>query len=108
MEVRCATVDATRRQCSECPLSPGGGGRGLVQHVLRSPERIPALGSTRKGPCAAPASVKRCTISRLLQLVGLPPSIVGPSLSRDERNPPLMPRGSHGAIVGRRKPPLPL
>ena len=42
--------------------SPGGAGRGLAQHVLRSPARTPAEGSPLKVPCAAPANVKRCTL----------------------------------------------
>jgi hypothetical protein len=49
--------------------SQGGGGCGSVQHVLRSPARILAAGCPRGRLCAAPASVKRCTLSwrRLLQ-----------------------------------------
>jgi hypothetical protein len=43
--------------------SSDAGASGLVQHVLRSPPRIPAVESSRRGPCAAPASVKRCTLS---------------------------------------------
>jgi hypothetical protein len=38
-----------------------GRGSGLVQDVLRSPARIPAAESRRRGLCAAPANVKRCT-----------------------------------------------
>jgi hypothetical protein len=38
-------------------------GRGLVQHVLRLPARIPHADSSPSGRCAAPASVKRCTLS---------------------------------------------
>jgi hypothetical protein len=45
--------------------SPDGRGSGLVQHVLRSPARIPAVESSRRDLCAAPASVKRCTLSRV-------------------------------------------
>ena len=39
--------------------SPGGGGSGLVQHVFRSPARIPTAEPPRGGPCAAPPSEKR-------------------------------------------------
>jgi hypothetical protein len=43
-----------------------GRGSGLVQDVLRSPARIPAAESRRRGLCAAPANVKRCTFSRVI------------------------------------------
>src|SRR5437763_9159767 len=43
--------------------SPGDGGSGLVQPVFRSPARIPAAESIRKGLCAAPPSEKRYTLS---------------------------------------------
>ncbi len=43
--------------------SQDGGGSGLVQHVLCSPARIPAADHSRRGLCAAPASIKRCTLS---------------------------------------------
>jgi hypothetical protein len=43
--------------------SQDGGGRGLVQHALCSPAPIPAADPSRSGPCAAPASIKRCTLS---------------------------------------------
>jgi hypothetical protein len=39
-----------------------GRGSGLVQDVLRSPARIPAAESRRRGLCAAPANVKRSTL----------------------------------------------
>jgi hypothetical protein len=52
--------------------SPDGGGSGLVQHVLRSPARIPAVESPRRGLCAAPASVKRCTLSCVIWAVTQP------------------------------------
>jgi hypothetical protein len=44
--------------------NPGGRGSGLVQPVFRSPARIPAAESTRRGLCAAPPSEKRYTLSR--------------------------------------------
>src|ERR1700720_3319234 len=43
--------------------SPGDGGTGLVQPVFRSPARIPAAETTRRGLCAAPPSEKRYTLS---------------------------------------------
>jgi hypothetical protein len=43
--------------------SPGDGGSGLVQPVFRSPARIPAAESTRRGLCAAPPSEKRYTLT---------------------------------------------
>src|SRR5258707_14297203 len=39
--------------------NPGDGGSGLVQPVFRSPARIPAAESSRRGLCAAPTSEKR-------------------------------------------------
>src|SRR5471032_986009 len=58
----------SRGPAGECPgafnaHSPDGTGRGLAQHVLRSPARTPPEGSPRKAPCAALANVKRCTLS---------------------------------------------
>ncbi len=44
----------------------GGRGSGLVQDVLCSPARIPAAESRRRGPCAAPANIKRSTFSRVI------------------------------------------
>jgi hypothetical protein len=40
-------------------------GSGLVQDVLRSPARIPAAESPRRGLCATPANVKRSAFSRI-------------------------------------------
>src|SRR5271165_739700 len=45
--------------------SSGDGGSGLVQPVFRSPARIPAAETTRRGLCAAPPSEKRYTLSRI-------------------------------------------
>jgi hypothetical protein len=50
--------------------SQDGEGSGLVQHVLCSPARIPAADPSRRGPCAAPASIKRCTLSCARLTVG--------------------------------------
>src|SRR5208283_650488 len=50
--------------------SPGCGGSGLAQQVFRSPARIPAAESRRHGLCAAPASEKRYSLSRVVELFG--------------------------------------
>ena len=44
------------------PIAKTAGG-AFVQHVLCSPARIPAADPPRSGLCAAPASIKRCTLS---------------------------------------------
>jgi len=43
--------------------STDGGGSGLVQHVLRLPARTPPWNPHERELCAAPVSVKRCTLS---------------------------------------------
>src|SRR5712672_3069821 len=60
--------------------SPGDGGSGLVQPVFRSPARIPAAESSRRGLCAAPPSEKRYTLSHI-SAVAMPPSSGGGELT---------------------------
>jgi hypothetical protein len=43
-----------------------GRGSGLVQDVLRSLARIPAVESRQRGLCAAPTNVKRSTFPRVI------------------------------------------
>src|SRR3984893_6971604 len=47
------------------PIALATGGSGLVQPGFRSPARIPAAESTRRGLCAAPPSEKRYTLITL-------------------------------------------
>ena len=47
--------------------STDGGGSGLVQHVLRLPARTPPWNPHERELCAAPVSVKRCTLSHIGQ-----------------------------------------
>src|SRR6267142_2815900 len=51
--------------------SPGDGGSGLVQPVFRSPARIPAAESSRRGLCAAPPSEKRYTLSQNSKFINI-------------------------------------